>query len=109
MTRALLGAVALALLAGCAGPAPEVESVRTEPSPRPQHVLVTVALRNASGGDGQVEVRVTLRERVSGRVVGQETFEVELLPHGRVAVTREIPVAATGEVTAEARAGYPPE
>jgi hypothetical protein len=101
-------AAVLALAAACGGPRPAVESVRTDPSPRAAHVLVTVAIRN-SGGEGQASVSVTLRDRTTGRVVGKEEFPVEIAPGERLSVTREVAVADGTDVTAEARAEYPPE
>jgi hypothetical protein len=56
------------VLAACAGPKPEVESVRVE-RVEDGKALVTVAVRNRGGGDGQAAVDVTLRDG-AGTVVG---------------------------------------
>ena len=94
------------LLAGCAGPKPEVESVRVQ-RVRDGKALVTIALRNQNGGDGEATVDVTLRDG-SGAVVAREEIDVDLEPHERVTVSREIPVPGAGDVVALAEARYPP-
>ena len=105
MSRWTLVACAV-VLAACAGPKPEVESVRVERVENGK-ALVTVAVRNRGGGDGQATVAVTLRDG-AGTVVGQDELDVDLQPHERVKVAREIAVAAAKDVVAEAEARYPP-
>lgn len=102
-----LGAIALAVcLTACGGPRPVVERVETTAA-REGWVRVSVALRNASAGDGQVSLVVTLRDRASGRVLGRQEQPVELHARERVQVVLELPTDG-GEVVAEAEAHYPP-
>ena len=101
---ALAGALAVA---GCAGPTPEVESVEVQAA-GPGKVRVTVAVRNNGGGDGQATVDVTLRERTGGAVVARDDIDVDLKPHERLTVSREMLVPRTEDLIAEAEAHYPP-
>jgi hypothetical protein len=103
-----LVSVAVAIwLAGCSGPRPAVESVRVAPGASGK-VLVTVVVQNRGGGGGQVEVEITLRDRADRSVVGRDEVNVDLSPHERLAVSRELPVSGGGEVDADADVRYPP-
>ena len=102
--RALL--LCAIVLTACAGPKPEVESVRVE-RVEGGKAFVTLAVRNRGGGDGQATVDVTLRDG-GGNVVARDEVDVDLRPHERVRVAREIPIAGAKDVVAEAEARYPP-
>jgi len=101
---------ALALLtvvgAGCNGPLPEAESVRVTAVER-NTVIVTAVVRNR-GGDGEIVLELTLRDRAGGAVVGRKDVPVSLRGDERVTVSDSIVVAGTPDVTAEAVTRYPP-
>ncbi len=109
MTRALVMLAGMVALASCAGPRPEIESVSVAPAAQPGRVAVTVTLHNRGGGDGQIDIDVTLRDRASGDVVGRDEFQAELGGHERIRVSREIVVPDGRDVAAEAEARYPPD
>jgi hypothetical protein len=105
----VLAVLASALLVGCGGPRPAIERVEGIPQTEGR-VRVVVTLQNRSGGDGQVAVTVTLRDRASHAVVGRQEWPVDLHPRERV--TLAVDMVAGGppgaEITAEAVARYPP-
>lgn len=107
--RGLLGALLVALiLAGCRGPEPEVRSAEVAPAVEGK-VTVTVVVANRGGGDGQVDVKLTLRDG-AGQIVAREDRTVEL--KGRdvltLVVELQVPEGAEG-LRVEAEAVYPPD
>jgi hypothetical protein len=75
----LVSFLLLLVATGCLGPKPVVDGFTSEP---PQQgtddpFKVDVTLSNA-GGDGQVEVEVTLVDKQSGQVIRKESNEVEI-------------------------------
>ncbi len=107
--RRLLGIVLLALvLAACVGPKPEVRSAAVAP-PKDGKAIVTVVVANRSGGDGHIEVKITLRDATGG-VVAREEKSVELKGSETVTIVLEVrvPVGADG-LSVDAEAIYPPD
>lgn len=96
------------LLAGCAGPRPEVRSAEVAP-PQEGTAVVTVIVANRGGGDGQIELKVTLRDG-SGAVVAREERSLELQGKETVTVVMElrVPDGVQG-LRVEAEAVYPPD
>lgn len=108
MRPLLVPLFAALILAACSGPKPEVRSADVAPAVQGK-ATVTVVVENRGGGDGQVEVKLTLRDR-TGRTVAREERTVEL--KGREVVTLvvelEVPEGAEG-LGVEAEAVYPPD
>ena len=100
-----LAAALAALLAACSGPRATATDTHVQPSTHPGFYRVEVRLHN-SGGTGQVELTVRLRNTESGRIV-THTQSVDLQPHDRADVAMEIP-APPGNYTADASVAYPP-
>lgn len=108
MRRLLAALLVTLLLAGCAGPRPEVRSAEVAP-PAEGKAIVTVVVANRGGADGQVELKVTLRDG-KGSVVGRDERPLELRGRETVTVVLElqVPDAAQG-LRVEAEAVYPPD
>jgi len=104
-----LAALALAALltAACLGPKPQVRSAEAG-EPRDGKVDVTVVIVNRNSGDGQVAVRVTLKqgEKVVGR--GEQTVELKANETITFVIEVEVPEDAT-DVDVDAEAVYPPD
>jgi hypothetical protein len=96
-------ALAGLLAAGCRGPKPQVESY--DVSAGAPGTIVSVVVANASGGEGQAEVEVTLRS--DGRIVAREERAVTLYAHERATVLVPVPTPYRRELAVEVRARYP--
>jgi len=92
----------LLALAACAGPAPVARVVSVEPSPVAGHERVTLSVDNASGGKGEVDVRVVLR----GAATHLESRTVELKAHEHVQLIVDI-AAPPGHYDATVSAEFP--
>ena len=102
-----LSCVVLCLVLAACGPDPKVLSVHAD-DPQDGKSAVTVEVQNR-GGDGTVDVRVTLRDD-AGNVVGRDTRSVELEGKEKVRIAIEVPVAnGVTHVKGEAEATYPQE
>src|SRR5215213_8982320 len=76
----ILISMALLLLAtGCIGPKPVMDGFTSEPPQQGTDApfKVDVTVRNA-GGDGQVEVEVSLVDKQSGQTIRKDTQEVDV-------------------------------
>jgi hypothetical protein len=105
-TRALaVVAATVVALVGCAGPDPMIERIDLVAPRLPGHVRVELVVVNRSGGHGQIQIEIRLREARSGRELAAE-HPLELDAHQHVELIVEIP-APEGAYTAEARALYP--
>lgn len=94
-------ALALAVLAACAGPSARIDGARVEPSPVPGHVRVVGRLIN-DGGHGTVELDLALHG--PAQLVHDETLDVP----AHQAIDLAIDIAAPpGNYTVDADAKYP--
>lgn len=108
MRRALLAALAALTVLACGGPKPEVESVEAS-DVQDQATVVSVGVRNG-GGDGQIRLSVTVKDRATGSVVGREQRTVEVKENERLRVAVEVHLpGGVDSVSAEAEARYPPD
>lgn len=108
MRRALVAVLAGLLLAGCSGPRPEVRSADVAP-PKDGTAVVTIVVANRGGGDGQVELKVTLRDG-KGSVVAREERSLELQGRETVTVVMELKVPEEAQgLRVDAEAVYPPD
>jgi hypothetical protein len=98
-------AILAAALVACAGPDPAIERVDVLAPRLPGHVRVELAVVNRSGGHGQVQIEIRLRDARSRRELAAVRM-VEIDGHERLVLIVEIP-APDGDYTAEARALYP--
>ena len=106
MRIAALGLAAM-LVVGCVGPRPHVRSAEVA-SPEDGKATVTVVITNDGGGDGQVEVKVTLRD--GERVVARDDKTTELKGRETLTLVMEISVPDdAGSLSVEAEAVYPPD
>jgi hypothetical protein len=96
-------ALAGVLATSCRGPRPEVESYAV--SAGAPGTIVSVVVANASGGEGQAGVEVTLRWE--GRIVAREERTVALYAHERATVLVPVPTPYRRELAVEVRARYP--
>lgn len=97
----------LALLLGaCQGPRPTVRDVRVAAGPLPGRVRVTAVVANQSRGEGQIDVRIQLRDRKSGKVV-EESRDLDLRGKERVELAADVEAPA-GDWEARVEAEYPP-
>jgi hypothetical protein len=103
--RTLIAIVLAAVVGACSGPHATATDARVHPSARPGFYRVDLRLVN-SGGRGQVELTVRLRNTASGSVVTQEQ-PVDLERRDRTDVAIEIP-APPGDYTVEVTVNYPP-
>jgi len=104
--RALIaGLLTSALLAACSGPHAKATDARVQPSSRSGFYRVETRLIN-TGGSGQIDLTVRLRNRANGRVVThQQSVDLEPRDHTDVAV--EIP-APPGDYAVDVGVQYPP-
>ncbi|HEY0252042.1 MAG TPA: hypothetical protein VGC41_10970 [Kofleriaceae bacterium] len=94
-------ALALALLAACAGPQPTIENARATPSALPGHVRVTGQLVNHAG-HGTVELDIVLRGNSTIR--HDETIDIG----GHETTDLAIDIAApAGDYTVSIEPKYP--
>jgi hypothetical protein len=99
--------LALVITAACLGPKPQVRSADVAP-PQDGKAKATVIIVNEGSGDGQVEVKVTVRE--GDRVVGRADRTTELQARETLTVVIEIDVPADARsLTVEAEVVYPPD
>jgi hypothetical protein len=96
----------LLLTTACLGPKPQVRSAEVAP-PENGKAKATVVIVNDGGGDGQVEVKVTLRD--GDRVVGRADQTAELKSRETITVVLEIDVPDDARaLEVEAEVVYPP-
>ena len=106
--RPLFGLVlAMLVTASCLGPKPQVRSA-TVADPKEGKASVTVVIANTNSGDGQVEVKVTLKqgEDVVGRA--EETAEIKERETITLVIEVDVPDDAH-DLKVEAEAVYPPD
>ena len=106
--RALIGLVGLTLAAfvvACEGPHARALDAQVRPSARAGYYRVEAHLVN-SGGRGQVELTIRLRNERNGQIV-TEARSVDLEPHDRTDVAVEI-AAPPADYAVDVRVGYPP-
>lgn len=107
MRRLAVLLLALAVTAACLGPKPHVRSAEVAP-PEAGKANATVVVANEGSGDGQIEVKVTLRQ--GDRVVGRAEKTTELRSRETVTVVVEVEVPDdAGDLTIEAEVVYPPD
>jgi hypothetical protein len=106
VTRAVAFLLAAVVALTACGPKPRVESARVG-DPDQGIALVTVTVRNESG-EGQIEVKVTLRDG-SGDVVGRKEQTVSVREKERIRVVLDVPVGDATGLTVEAEVAYPPD
>jgi hypothetical protein len=106
--RRLLGAFLVVLVTGaCLGPKPEVGSA-TVAAPTDGKAEVTVVLINSGSGDGQVELKITLRQ--GDQVVGRAQQAVELKSKETITIVTRISVpSGARDLTVQAEVAYPPD
>jgi hypothetical protein len=107
MRRVATLGLALLVTAACLGPKPQIRSAEAA-APENGKARVTVVIVNEGSGDGQVEVKVTLREgdRVVGR--GQQTTELKSKETATVVLEVDVPDGANAPKV-EAEVAYPPD
>lgn len=95
-------------LAGCSGPLPEVRSADVAP-PADGKAIVTVVVANRGSGDGQIELKVTLRDG-QGSVVARDERSLELRDRETVTVVLELQVPEDAQgLRIETEVVYPPD
>ena len=106
--RRLIGPVlALLITASCLGPKPQVRSAEVSP-PKEGKANVTVVIANGGSGDGQVEVKVTLKR--GDEVVGRAEQTTELKPRETIKLVIEVDVPDdVADLSVEAEVRYPPD
>lgn len=108
MRRLLPPVLAALLLAACVGPKPEVRSATVAP-PQEGKATVTVVVVNRGGGDGQIEVRITLRDATGG-VVSRDEKTTVLKERETITVVLEVQVPEDAEgLKVDAEVTYPPD
>lgn len=107
MRRVTVLLLAVVVTAACLGPKPQVRSAEVAP-PQDGKAKATVVIVNDGSGDGQVEVKVTLRE--GDRVVGRADRTTELKARESLTVVLEVDVPDDARtLTVEAEVVYPPD
>jgi hypothetical protein len=107
MRRFAAAILLLLLTTGCLGPKPVVRSAEVAP-PKDGKAEVTVLIVNTGGGDGQVELKITLRQ--GGDVVGRADEKAELKPRETITIVLEVSVPADAtNLTVDAEVVYPPD
>jgi hypothetical protein len=97
----------LVLTAACLGPKPQLRSAEVAP-PENGTAKATVVITNDGSGDGQVVVKVTLRD--GDRVVGRADKTTELKSRETLTLVLEVDVPDdAGTLTVEAEVVYPPD
>jgi hypothetical protein len=106
--KRLVSLALLALLtAACLGPKPQVRSAEVAP-PEDGKATVTVTIANEGSGDGQIELKVTLRE--GDQVVGREETTSELKAYETIELVLEVNVPDDAQgLQVEAEVHYPPD
>lgn len=105
----LLAALALLALAACGGPRPLVDGVELRPPAQEgQPYLLVVAVKNASGGEGQVTVSARITGGNGQVAASVEEHTVSLDPHELERLTIEVQPAAPGPYHVKVTASYPP-
>ena len=98
-------AVAAAVLVACAGPDPRIERVEIVAPRVPGTIRVSLAVVNRSGGHGQVQIEIHLRNtRTADALEADRSLELD--GHQRLELIVDIP-APEAEYVADARAVYP--
>ena len=106
--RRLLGlTLALLVTASCLGPKPQVRSAEVAP-PKDGKASVTVVIANTGSGDGQVELKITLRR--GDAVVGRAEKTTELRSKETITLVVEIEVPeGAADLVVDAEVHYPPD
>ena len=104
--RRWIAAAMFAVVAACSGPRATATATKLRPSARAGYYRVDTRLVN-TGGRGQVELTVRLRNKATARIVTQ-TQSVDLERRDHTDVTLEIP-APPADYEVEARVDYPPQ
>lgn len=108
MRRLLPLVLAALVVAACVGPKPEVLSASVAP-PKEGKATVTVVVANRGSGDGQIEVRITLRD-ARGSVLARDEKTTVLKDKETVTVVLLVNVPdGAGELTVDAEVSYPPD
>lgn len=108
MRRLLAPLLALLVAVSCIGPKPEVRSATVAP-PKEGKANVTVVVSNRGGGDGQIELKITLRDS-TGAVVAREETTRDLKGNETITVVVEVQVPDdASELRVEVEAVYPPD
>jgi uncharacterized protein (TIGR02588 family) len=104
----LIGLVLILLItASCLGPKPQVRSAEVAP-PKDGKAKVTVVIANTGSGDGQVEVKVTLKQ--GDEVVGRAEQTTELKSRETIELVIEVDVPEDArDLTVDAEVHYPPD
>jgi len=98
----------IAISVACIGPKPEVRSAEVAP-PKEGKATVTVVIVNKGSGDGQVELKVTLRD-AGGNVVARDEKTTELKERETVTVVLDVDVPADAkDLKVDAEVTYPPD
>ncbi|MBI3967172.1 MAG: hypothetical protein HY329_16180 [Chloroflexi bacterium] len=113
MVKRLVGLIAVAAVVAtlwvlnCSGPKPVVGEVRlVEPTAPGAPYRVEATVRNDRSGEGQIEVKVRLREKTSGHTVQQE-LKADLKSNEQTLIVAELKAPA-GSYTPEVEVEYPP-
>jgi hypothetical protein len=106
--RRLLGpTIALLITASCLGPKPQVRSAEVA-APKDGKASVTVVIVNSGSGDGQVELKITLRR--GDAVVGRAEKTTELRSKETVTLVVEVDVPEdAADLAVDAEVQYPPD
>lgn len=108
MRRLFASILALVILGACVGPKPEVRSAEVAP-PKDGKAVVTVVVLNRGAGDGQIELKITLRDG-KGSVVARDGRPLELRGRETVTVVMELQVPDDAQgLRVEVEAVYPPD
>ncbi len=92
----------------CSGPRPEVLSATLSKVPGEIGLyLVDISVRNRSGGEGEAQLLVRLRDPRSGIVYDGGSVTLELVPHGSARRMIEVRAPLDGHYIAEVDARYP--
>jgi hypothetical protein len=103
---ACLALIALLTL-GCLGPKPRVRSAEVAP-PEDGKAIVTLTIANDGGGDGQVEVKVTLRQ--GDEVIARDEKLSELKGRETIKLVLEVDVPDDAhDLSVDAEIHYPPD
>ncbi|HUQ42347.1 MAG TPA: hypothetical protein VM052_07585 [Candidatus Limnocylindrales bacterium] len=107
MRRVLGLLVALLVTASCLGPKPQVRSAEVA-DPKEGKANVTVVIVNTGGGDGQVQVKITLKQ--GDEVVGRAEQTTELKTRERITLVIEVDVPEDAkDLEVESEVHYPPD
>jgi len=107
MSRFAAAIFLLLLTTGCLGPKPEVRSAEVAP-PKDGKAEVTVVIANTGSGDGQVELKITLRQGED--VVGRADEKTQLKARETITLVLEVSVPPDAtKLTVDAEVVYPPD